>query len=127
MFWFECFQPTGDVRPRCINFVGASTEIWNAPLVPFVMDPLLALPVNVIGWFVPVRLIDIEGESGREIRISRRVDLFVFGKDDTRISDRLGEPPDAMVIKGDCVELTLIKAKNRYSCQHEILLAIVFD
>ncbi len=63
-----------------------------------------------------MRLIDIDGESGREIRISRNVDLFVFGEDDTRISDRVGEPPEAIVINGDCVELTLIKAKNRYFC-----------
>ncbi len=56
---------------------------------------------------------DIDGESGREIRISRSVDLLVFGDEDTRISDRLGEPPEAMVINGDCEALTLIKAKNR--------------
>ncbi len=78
----------------------------------------MGLLVNVIGWFVPVRLIDIDCESGREIRISRNVDLFVFGNDDTRIWDRLGEPPEAIVISGDCAELTLINAKNRYSCQH---------
>jgi hypothetical protein len=64
---------------------------------------------------------DIDGESGREIRISRKVDLVVLGEDDTRISDRLGEPPEAIVIKGDCVELTLIKARNRYSYQDKIL------
>jgi hypothetical protein len=62
----------------------------------------------------PVRFIDIDGESGREIRISRKVDLDVLGDDDTRISDRLGEPADAIVINGDCVELTLIKAKIRF-------------
>jgi hypothetical protein len=69
--------------------------------------------VNVIGWFVPARLIDIDGESGREIRISRKVDLFILGDDDTRISDRFGEPAEAIVINGDCAELTLIKAKYR--------------
>jgi len=103
------FKHTGDVRPRISRCVGVPTDIWKALPLPF-----------VIGWFVPVRLIDIDGESGRDIRISRNVDLFVFGEDDTRISDRLGEPPEAIVINGDCVELTLIKAKDGYSCQHKI-------
>lgn len=53
------------------------------------------------------------GESGRDIRISRNVDLFVCGDDDTRISDRFGEPADAIVINGDCFALTLITAKYR--------------
>ena len=65
---------------------------------------------------------DMEGETGREIRISRKVDLFVFGEDESRISDRVGEPPDAIVMKGDCLALKLIKAKNRNSCQCGILL-----
>jgi hypothetical protein len=42
------------------------------------------------------------------------VDLFILGDDDTRISDRFGEPAEAIVINGDCAELTLIKAKYRY-------------
>jgi len=53
---------------------------------------------------------DITGESGRDIRISRNVDFVVCGADDTRISDRFGEPADAIVIKGDCFALTLITA-----------------
>jgi hypothetical protein len=44
---------------------------------------------------------DIDGESGRDIRISRRVDFVGLGEDKKRISDRLGEPRDAIVINGD--------------------------
>ena len=55
----------------------------------------------------------MEGESAREMRISRKVDCLLFGDDETRICDRVGEPPDAMVINGDCLALTLIKARKR--------------
>ena len=61
------------------------------------------------------------GESGREIQISRNVDLFDVDDDETRILYRLNEPSDAIVINGDCVELTLIKAKNKYSQQYLVL------
>jgi hypothetical protein len=46
-------------------------------------------------------LIDIDGESGRDIRISRKVDFVGFGDGEKRISDRFGEPRDAIVINGD--------------------------
>jgi len=46
-------------------------------------------------------LIDIDGESGRDIRISLTVDLVGFGDGEKRISDRFGEPLDAIVINGD--------------------------
>lgn len=60
---------------------------------------------------IPGRLlIEIDGESGREIRISRTVDLLEFGDDTKRISDRLGEARDAIVITGDCDALTLMIA-----------------
>ena len=51
----------------------------------------------------------MDGESGREIRISRTLDLVVCGDEETRISERWGEP--AIVITGVCPELTLIRAK----------------
>lgn len=56
---------------------------------------------------------EIVGESGREMRISRKVDFVLFGAEDRRISDRLGEPPEAIVIKGDWAELTLINARDK--------------
>jgi hypothetical protein len=44
---------------------------------------------------------DIDGESGRDIRISLKFDLVGIGDDEKRISDRFGEPRDAIVINGD--------------------------
>jgi hypothetical protein len=50
---------------------------------------------------IPGRLlIDMDGESGREIRISLKVDFVGLGDGEKRISDRLGERRDAIVING---------------------------
>lgn len=122
---FNYLNFTGDDRPsiwiddegggdetdnsRWLEFIGVPRDIWKALSFPF---------VYVIGWLgIAWRLlIDIDGESGREIRISLNVDLLGFGDGEKRISDRFGEPRDAIVINGDWPELTLINAvKKRQS------------
>lgn len=58
-------------------------------------------------------MIEIDGESGREMRISRTVDLLEVGDETKRISDRLGDARDAIVITGDCDALTLMTARKK--------------
>lgn len=55
----------------------------------------------------------MDGESGREIRISLKVDFVGLGDGEKRISDRLGERRDAIVINGGWEALTLIIAFNK--------------